>query len=106
MPDLFEPPPPLPPPPGPPSPDGADLVFVWLEHRGGTVAVSCPPGRIGILDAGDAEAYLPLVRIATARGQVLAATADVSITARDLLPATVRVVPNRDLRAGTASPGG
>jgi hypothetical protein len=53
----------------------------------------------------DAEAYLPLVRAAVAQDQVVAATADLRTPAYDFLPATVRVVPNRDLRAGTASPG-
>jgi hypothetical protein len=89
-----------------PSPEGADLVFVWLEDGGGAVAVCCQPGRIGLLDAEDAEAYLPLVRTAHAQDKVVAATADIRVDAPGSLPVTVRVVPNRDLRAGTASPGG
>jgi hypothetical protein len=106
MPELFEAPRPLPVPPGMPPPEGADLVFVWLEDSGGAVAVSCQPGRIGILEAGDALAYLPLVRVAAAQDQVVAATADIRVDAGGLRLATVRVVPNRDLRAGTANPGG
>ena len=104
MPEVFEGPPPLPMPlpPDTMSPDGADLVFAWLEDSDGTVAVCCEPGRIGVLEAGDAQAYLPLMRAAAAQDQVVAATADIGRTT----PATVRVVPNRDLRAGTASPGG
>jgi hypothetical protein len=102
MPDLFEAPaPPLPPRwPGMPSPTQAELVFVWLEDSGGAVAVCCQPGRIGILNAEDTEAYLPLVRSAHAQGKVVAATADIRFTARGLLPATVRVV------SGRSGPGG
>lgn len=100
MPEVFDGPPPLPMPlPPDTSPDDADLVFVWLEDDDGTVAVCCAPGRVGVLEAGAAEAYLPLVRAAAARDQVVAATSDISRTT----PATVRVVPNRGLRAGTAS---
>jgi hypothetical protein len=104
MPEVFEGPPPLPvPPPPDTAPDDADLVLVWLEDHDGTVAVCCAPGRIGVLEAGEAgeaEAYLPLVRAAAAHDQVVAATSDISRAT----PATVRVVPNRGLRAGTASP--
>ena len=106
MPELFEAPPSPPTPPGMASPDEADLVFVWLEDSDGAVCVGCQPGRIGVLQAGDAEAYLPLVRAAAARNQVVAATADICLAAPDLLPATVRVVPDRHLTAGTANPGG
>ena len=103
MPEVFAGPPPLPAPPPPDaSPDGADLVFVWLEDDDGTVAVCCAPGRVGVLEAGEAEAYLPLVRAAAARDQVVAATSDIS----HATPATVRVVPNRGLRAGTTSRDG
>jgi len=84
------------------APDDADLVFVWLEDHDGTVAVCCAPGRVGVLEAGEAEAYLPLVRAAAARDQVVAATSDIS----HATPATVRVVPNRGLRAGTTSRDG
>lgn len=101
MPELFEspPPPPMPMLSGLPSPDGADLVFAWLEDSGGAVAVCCPPGRLGILNPEDAEAYLPLVRIASAQDKVVAATADIRVTAGRLLPATVRVVPDRTPRS-------
>jgi hypothetical protein len=103
MPEVFEgPPPPMPLPPDTRAPEGDELVFVWLEDCGGAVAVCCAPGRIGVLEAGDAEAYLPLLRVAAAQGQVVAATTDIGRTT----PATVRVVPDRGLRAGTASPGG
>jgi len=71
------------------------LVFVWLEDSGGAVAVCRQPGRIGVLDAADAGAYLPLVRAAQAQDKVVAATAGIRVTARGLLPATVRVVPDR-----------
>jgi hypothetical protein len=94
MPELFE----APPPPGWPgmaSAEEAELVFVWLEDSDGAVAVCYQPGRIGVLDAADAGAYLPLVRFAQAQGMVVAATADIRVTARGLLPATVRVVPDR-----------
>jgi hypothetical protein len=83
IPELFEVPPPL--------SAEAELVFAWLEESGGTVAVCCSPGRIGILTAGDAEAYLPLVQSAHAQGTVVAATVDIP----DRLPATVRVIPDR-----------
>jgi hypothetical protein len=108
MPQLFQTPPLPPTPPGMPSPEEADLVFVWLEESAGAVAAWCRPGRIGILDAADTEAYLPLVRAAHAQDKVVAATADIRLDAHDLLPATVRVVPDRGsgLTAGTASPGG
>jgi hypothetical protein len=104
MPEVFEGPPPLsmPLPPDTREPEGDELVFVWLEDSDGAVAVCCSPGRIGLLEAEDAEAYLPLVRAATGQDQVVAATTDIGRTT----PATVRVVPNRGLRAGTASPGG
>jgi hypothetical protein len=103
MPEVFEGPPPLPVPlPSDTAPDDADLVFAWLEDHDGTVAVCCAPGRIGVLEAGEAEAYLPLVRAAAAQDQVVAATSDISRTT----PATVSVVPNQGLRAGTASPAG
>ncbi len=103
MPEVFEGPPPLPmPPPPDTAPDDADLVFVWLEDNDGAVAVWCAPGRIGVLKAGEADAYLPLVRAAAAQDQVVAATSDISRTT----PAAVRVVPNRGLRAETASPDG
>jgi hypothetical protein len=108
MPELFQAPPLPPPPPGMPSPDGADLVFVWLENSGGAVAVCCQPGRIGILEAKDAEAYRSLVLAAHAQDKVVAATADIRVDAGGLLPATVRVVPDRgsNLSPGTASRGG
>jgi hypothetical protein len=54
-----------------------------------------PGSRIGILNAEDVGAYLPLVRAAHAQDKVVAATADIRVTARGLLPATVRVVPYR-----------
>jgi hypothetical protein len=95
IPELFEPP-----------PDGADLVFVWLEDSDGAVAVCAAPGRIGMLEAEDAGAYLPLVRVAHAQDQVVAATADFRKPKYDFLPVTVRVIPDRDLTAGTTSPGG
>jgi hypothetical protein len=110
IPELFEPPPPPPTFPGMPSPDEvkgeADLVFVWLEDSGGAIAVCTEPGRIGVLEAEDAEAYLPLIQIAHAQDQVVAATADFRKPAYDFLPVRVRVIPNRNLTAGTASPGG
>ena len=94
MPELFKP---LPPPPKLPdtAPIGPEMVFVWLEDSGGTVAVCHKPGRLGVLDAEDAGAYLPLVRAAHAQDKVVAAMADISLSARDLLPATVRVLPER-----------
>lgn len=70
-------------------------MFAWLEEDGGSVAVCCQPARLGILSADDAEAYLPLVRSAHGQGKVVAATADIRVTVRGLLPATVRVVANR-----------
>ncbi|HET9971303.1 MAG TPA: hypothetical protein VFQ68_23915 [Streptosporangiaceae bacterium] len=100
IPELFEAPPPPPKWTGMPPSAEAELVFAWLEESGGTVAVCCQPGRIGILDAGDAEAYLPLVRSAHAQGKVVAATADIRVTAGGLLPATVRVVPDRSGQGG------
>ena len=100
MPELFEAPPPSPRMPGLPSAEEAELVFVWLEDRSGAVAVCHQPGRIGVLDAADAGAYLPLVRAAQAQDKVVAATADIRIAARGLLPATVRVVSDH------SGPGG
>jgi hypothetical protein len=95
MPELFEAPPPLRRSSGMPSAEEAELVLVWLEDSGGAVAVCHQPGRIGVLDAADAGAYLPLVRAAQAQDKVVAATAGIRVTARGLLPATVRVVPDR-----------
>jgi hypothetical protein len=104
IPELFEPQPPFPMPPGwsdaPPA-HAADRVFVWLEDTGGTVAVCNQPGRIGILNAEDAEAYLPLVRAAHARDKVLAATADIGRAAVGLPRATVRVVADRSDRTAS-----
>jgi len=75
-------------------------VSVWLEDSGGMVAVCGKPGRIGILDAEDAEAYLPLVRSAHAQDKVVAAQVEILRAAGGWLPATVRVVP------GPSDPGG
>jgi len=80
---------------GMPSPEEADLVFAWLEERGGTVEVCCQPGRIGVLNAEDAALHLPLVRAAQAQDTVVAVTADIRANAGGLLPATVRVVTYR-----------
>jgi len=102
MPDLFKP---------PPSPrrrfglvymavERADQLFVWLEDSGGTVVVRNQPGRIGILNAEDAETYLPLVRPAHARDKVVAAMADIGIAAAGLPHSTVSVVPDRSGRGG------
>ena len=99
IPELFE----APPPPkwvGMPPQAEAELVFAWLDESGGTVAVCCPPGRLGVLNAEDAEAYLPLVRSAQAQGKVVAVTADIDVTARGLLPAAVRVVADRSGQGG------
>ena len=100
IPELFEAPPPPPEWVGVPPPAEAELVFAWLDESGGTVAVCCPPGRLGVLDAEDAEAYLPLVRSAQAQGKVVAVTADIGVTARGLLPAAVRVVADRSGQGG------
>ena len=91
MPELFEDPPLAPWPPG--KPPTMYAVSVWLEDSGGMVAVCDKPGRIGILNAEDAEAYLPLVRSAHAQDKVVAAQAEILRTAGGWLPATVRVVP-------------
>jgi hypothetical protein len=103
IPELFKPLPPPPVPPGwsdAPPVDAADQVFVWLEDSGGTVAVCNQPGRIGILNAEDAEAYLPLVQAALARDKVVAAMADIGSAAVGLPHSTVRVVPDRSDRGG------
>ena len=101
IPELFE----LPPlpygPPGTPPPAGTEIL-AWLEDSDGMVAVCQKFGRLGILDARDAEAYLPLVRAAHAQGKVVAATAEVRRTPRDLPPATVSVIPGPD----PSDPGG
>ena len=81
-----------------PSAEEAELVFAWLEGSGGAVAVCHQPGLIGVLDAADAGAYLPLVRFAQAQDMVVAATADIRVTARGLCPrpsASSRTVPDR-----------
>ena len=104
MPDLFRPP------PSPPrwsgmdsaEVEGADQLFVWLEDSGGTVIVRNQPGRIGILNAEDAEAYLPLVRSAHARDKVVAAMADIGIAAAGLPHSTISVVPDRSGRGGAS----
>jgi hypothetical protein len=93
MPELFEAPPPPPRWPGMPAAEEAELVFVWLEDSGGAVAVCHQPGRIGVLDAADAGAYLPLVRFAHARDMVVAATAGIRVTARG--------VPDRSAPGGS-----
>ncbi len=103
MPDLFKPQP-MPKPPREwsdvPSVGDLDQVFVWLEDGGGTIVVGHAPGRIGILNAGDAEAYLPLVRAAQAQDQVVAALADVGKQAAGLSSATVRVISDRSDSGG------
>jgi len=98
MPELFEDLPLAPWPPG--KPPAMYAVSVWLEDSGGMVAVCGKPGRIGILDAEDAEAYLPLVRSAHAQDKVVAAQVVILRAAGGWLPATVRVVP------GPSDPGG
>jgi hypothetical protein len=95
MPELFELRTPPPRPPGT-APIEAEMVMVWLEESGGTVAVRHWPGRIGVLNVDDADAYLPLVRAAGARFEAVAAMVDIRVTADGLLPATVRVLPDRD----------
>lgn len=100
IPELFEAPPPQPRWPGMPPLAEAELVFAWLEESGGTVAVFCPSGRIGVLDTEDAAAFLPVVRSAQAQGKVVAATADIGVTAHGSLPATVRAVPDRSGQGG------
>ena len=104
IPELFEAPPPPPKWVGMPPPAEAELVFAWLDESGGTVAVCCPPGRIGVLNAEDAEAYLPLVRSAQAQGKVVAVTADIGVTARGLLPAAVRVIADRSGQGSRLAP--
>jgi hypothetical protein len=104
IPELFKPLPPPPAPPGwsdAPPVDSADQVFVWLEDSGGTVAVCNQPGRIGILNAEDAEAYLPLVRAADVRDKVVAATADIGRAAVGLSHSTVRIVADRSDRTAS-----
>lgn len=91
MPELFLDPPLAPWPPDKPPPMYA--VSVWLEDSGGTVAVCDKSGRIGILDAEDAEAYLPVLRAAQAQDKVVAAQVEIRSTASGWLPATVRVIP-------------
>ena len=108
VPDLFEvSPSPLPPRwSGMPTAAEAELVFVWLEEGGGTVAVCCQPGHLGILNADDAGAYLPLVRVAHAQDKVVAATADIRVAVHGLLPATVRVIADRSDPGGLHRPEG
>jgi hypothetical protein len=83
-------------PPSPPGPHGEPpqpwpVIAAWLEDSGGTIAVHEQRGHIGVLNAGDSEAYLPLVRAAHAQDQVVAAAAEIRVTAR-LLSATVWVM--------------
>jgi hypothetical protein len=92
MPELFEDPPLAPGPPGS-EPPTMYAVSVWLEDSGGMVAVCDRPGRLGILDAEDAEAYLPLVRSAHAQDKVVAAQAEFLPTAGGWMPTIVRAVP-------------
>jgi hypothetical protein len=100
IPDLFEAPSPPPRWSGMRPAAEPELVFAWLEQGDGTVAVCCGPGRLGILKAGDAGAYLPLVRFAHAQDKVVAATADIRPAAPGLLPVAVRVIADR------SDPGG
>jgi hypothetical protein len=100
IPELFEAPPPPPKWFGMPPSADAELVFAWLEESGDTVAVCCQPGRLGVLNAEDAEAYLPLMRSAQAQGKVVAATADIGVTARGLPPGAVRVIADRSGQGG------
>jgi hypothetical protein len=58
-----------------------------------------PPARL--MPDPDLRTRMPELFEGAARDQVVAATVDIGRTT----PATVRVVPNRGLRAGTASPG-
>jgi hypothetical protein len=60
MPQLFEAAPAPPGLSGMPPPTGTELVFVWLEESGGTVAVCHQPGRIGILNA-DVDEHCPVL---------------------------------------------
>jgi hypothetical protein len=96
IPGLFEDPPPPPKWVGVPPPAQGTLFFVWLEEgEGEDVMVCCPPGRIGLLAAESADAYLPLVRWAHVQDKVVAATADIRLTDKGVAPVTVRVIPDR-----------
>ena len=60
-------------------------------------------GPGGPADWQGGEAYLPLVRFAQDQNKVVAATADIRVTSRGLLPAAVRVVPDRSGPGGPRS---
>jgi hypothetical protein len=90
IPDLFQLPPSPPGPHGEP-PQAWPVVAAWLEDSGGTIAVHEQHGHIGVLNAEDAEAYLPLVRAAHAQDKAVAASAEIRIGARRSLSATVWV---------------
>jgi hypothetical protein len=99
LPDLFKLPPSPPGPHGEP-PQPWPVISAWLEDSGGTIAVHEQRGHIGVLNAEDAEAYLPLVRAAHAQDEVVAAAAEIRVTARRSLSATVWAMPGR------SDPGG
>jgi hypothetical protein len=75
------------------------VVAAWLEDSGGTIAVYEQHGRIGVLNAEDAEAYLPLARAAHAQDEVVPAAAEIRAV-HGLLSATVWVM------ARPSDPGG
>lgn len=89
--DRMPPPEPPPVPPGFPRPTGPPSLAVWLEESSGTVVVHHAPGRIGTLSPADGEAYLPHIRAARARGEVVAAMADHSASSRGPLRLTIRM---------------
>jgi hypothetical protein len=98
-------------PPSPPGPHGEPpqpwpVVAAWLEDSGGTIAVYEQHGRIGVLNAEDAEAYLPLARAAHAQDEVVPAAAEIRAV-HGLLSATVWVMARpSDPAARTSSSRG
>ena len=86
MPDLFNLPPSPPGPHGEP-PQPWPVIAAWLEDSGATIAVHEQHGHIGVLNAEDAGAYLPLARAAHAQDEVVPAAAEIR-AAHGLLSAT------------------
>jgi hypothetical protein len=90
IPDLFSLPPSPPGPHGEP-PQPWPVIAAWLDDSGGAIAVHEQRGRIGVLNAEDAGAYLPLARAAHAQDEVVPAAAEIR-AAHGLLSATVWVM--------------
>ncbi len=103
MPDLFSLPPSPPGPHGEP-PQPWPVIAAWLDDSG-AIAVHEQRGRIGVLNAEDAGAYLPLAWAAHAQDEVVLKAAEIR-AAHGLLSATVcHQTVRSGRRLGRVAPG-